>query len=98
MGPLSIIHKTIGGIVYELSQGLMTDAVSHWQTLGKALGKCASVCGASVTQSTKKCADCLAEKLINEYKARHLSEEERDRKSTRLNSSHSQQSRMPSSA
>ena len=35
---------------------------------------------------------------IGENKLRRLAEENKDRKSTRLNSSHYQQSRMPSSA
>ena len=43
---------------------------------------------------------CLLEALDMDYEAIlvNLSEGDQDRKSTRLNSSHSQQSRMPSSA
>ena len=36
--------------------------------------------------------------VVAEYEAHRLGQEVEDRKSTRLNSSHSQQSRMPSSA
>lgn len=78
MRAMSIINNQIGGIVYELSQGLMADAVLHWQTLGSASGRCTSVCGDIPKPSTEKCADCLAGKLINESNTRHIREEERE--------------------
>lgn len=79
MGAMSIINQEIVGIVYELSEGLMADAISHWQLLSKAMGRCASVCDDFTAPSTKKCADCLAGKLINKSNTRHISEEERQR-------------------
>ena len=79
MGAMSVINREIVGIIYELSEGLMADAISHWQTLSKAMGRCTSVCDDFTAPSTKKCADCLVGKLINESNTRHLSEEERQR-------------------
>lgn len=79
MGPMSIINHAIGGIVHELSEGLIADAVTHWRTLGKAMGRCASVCDRHAESSAEKCAECLAGKLISESNARHLSEKESQR-------------------
>lgn len=75
----SITNQTIDGIVYELSQGMMADAVSHWQVLGKAFGRCTSICDGFVELSTGKCAECLVGNLISESSAKHLSEQESQR-------------------
>ena len=53
---------------------------------------------AKVAEIHKAPAQIKIEKTVREGVNRYVREQLRDRKSTRLNSSHSQQSRMPSSA
>lgn len=79
MQAMFIVNQAVEAITEDLSLGEMVSAVSHWQTISEALGKCSSKCNEVAEPSTEKCAECLVAKLISDSNARHRSEQEGQR-------------------